>query len=200
MDTTFSGAADGAHNLVEQTPLDMPRFVGIDFSLTATGIAVIDDEGVSVDLVKTRPDDGTVEGFARRCRSIVHGIFETAQLFSSDRVAIEGVSMHSRSSNLDRMYGGWWLVATELQAYLTEPLVVITPSQRAKYATGKGNAGKDAVLLQIARRYPDVDVTDNNEADALILAAMVARLAGCPIEESLPQAHLDALAKVRWDA
>lgn len=87
-----------------------------------------------------------------------------------------------------------------LQEYLEHPIVIITPSQRAKYATGKGNASKDAVLLAVARRYPTVEVTDNNEADALVLAAMIARLAGRPIETSLPQTHLDALAKVRWDA
>ncbi|GLU91316.1 hypothetical protein [Agromyces sp. NBRC 114283] len=200
MDTTFSGAADGAHNLTDQTPAEPPRFVGIDFSLTATGIAVIDGGTARTELVKTRPDDGTIDGFTRRCASIVQGLFEAGELFSGDRVAIEGVSMHSRSSSLDRIYGGWWLVASELQAYLAHPIVVITPSQRAKYATGKGNAGKDAVLLSVARRYPDVPVADNNEADALVLAAMIARLGGRPIDIGLPLTHIDALAKVRWDA
>ena len=68
------------------------------------------------------------------------------------------------------------------------------PTSRATYATGKDNAGKDAVLAAVVRRYPDVDVTGNDEADALVMAAMGARLLGHPLEDSLPQSHLRALA------
>ena len=35
-----------------------------------------------------------------------------------------------------------------------------------------------------------------NQADAVALAAMGARLLGEPIEDALPKAHLDALAKL----
>ena len=76
------------------------------------------------------------------------------------------------------------------------PVLPVPPSCRAKYATGKGNAGKDEVLLAVARRYPHAPVGGNDEADALVLAAMGARLLGEPVEDSLPKAHLDALAKL----
>ena len=75
----------------------------------------------------------------------------------------------------------------------------MTPTARAKYGTGKGNAAKDAVLAAVIRRYPAVDVTGNDEADALILAAMGARHLGIPLELSpVPGPCLDALLKVRW--
>ena len=52
------------------------------------------------------------------------------------------------------------------------------------------------MLLAVAKRYPHVDVQDNNQADALVLAAIGARLAGHPIEDGLPKANVEALAKV----
>lgn len=66
------------------------------------------------------------------------------------------------------------------------------------YATGKGSGiDKDAVMLAIARRYPEIEIENNNEADAFGLAAMAARFDGCPIETSLPQTHLRAMEKVK---
>lgn len=48
------------------------------------------------------------------------------------------------------------------------------------------------------RRYPQVDITGNDIADALVLAAMAARRLGFPIEEALHQANLAALDKINW--
>lgn len=45
------------------------------------------------------------------------------------------------------------------------------PSSIKKWATGKGNANKDAMLAEAQRRWPDI--TDHNEADARLLLAMV---------------------------
>jgi hypothetical protein len=69
-----------------------------------------------------------------------------------------------------------------------------------KYATGKGMIAKDAVLAAVVRRYVGIDVTCNDEADALILAAMGARHLGQPIEDSLPLTHLAAMDNVHWPA
>jgi hypothetical protein len=54
------------------------------------------------------------------------------------------------------------------------------------------------VLAAVVRRYPHADITGNDIADALVLAAMGARQLGFPIEESLPQANQAALAKINW--
>jgi len=199
--TETIGTPDGAETVTVQEPAPTPRIIGVDFSLTATGVAVIDgDNATTTSTVKTRRDDGTIDGFAQRCASITRGIIEVSDIQASDIVLIEGPALHAKSSALDRMFGGWWLVACALQLCVERPVVVIMPTQRAKYATGKGNASKDAVLLAVAKRYAEVDVADNNEADALLMAAIGARLLGRPVEDALPQANLDALAKVRWSA
>jgi len=71
------------------------------------------------------------------------------------------------------------------------------PKVRAIYATGKA-LDKDQVLAAVVRRYPNVPIGNNNEADALILAAMGARKLGHPYEPSLPQTHLRAMDGAEW--
>jgi Holliday junction resolvasome RuvABC endonuclease subunit len=173
-------------------------YVGIDLSLTATGIAVWDGERLTVHTVKSRPDDGTIDGFLARCERIARDIVEITKPTPETRFAIEGLSMHSKSSSLDKTFGSWWLVLAALAA--GNSFAVITPSQRAKYATGKGNASKDEVMLAAARRYPDAEISNNNEADAVVILAMLARHYDHPIELSIPAANLTALEKVRWAA
>ena len=38
-----------------------------------------------------------------------------------------------------------------------------------KWATGKGNAGKPEMVAEARRRHPEVDLIDDNHADALLL-------------------------------
>src|SRR5690625_6844108 len=90
----------------------------------------------------------------------------------------------------------WWYVASLEQRGLS--VVVVSPTSRMMYATGKGNAGKDLVMVTTAATYKQAEVTGNDVADAVVIAAMVSRLAGQPIELRQPaQAKLKALAKVK---
>ena len=57
-------------------------------------------------------------------------------------------------------------------------------------------AARDVVMISAVRRYPAADITDNNQADAVILAAIGARLAGHPIDDPLPMANQTALTKL----
>lgn len=177
-----------------------PFVVGLDLSMTATGVALVDRMlGARTLLEKskgTRADD--IPTRRARLRDLADRIL--AHTAGADLVAIEqpaysqaaGAGSHDRS-------GLWWLVVDGLvDAGL--PVVQVSPSSRPTYATGKGNAGKDAVIIAVTRRYWGVDVTDNNEADALVLAAMGARLMGRPIEDSLPQSHLRAMDKLALPA
>lgn len=184
--------------------------LGIDPSLTATGLAVIDLDDILVPQVQTVTSTGragaTLLDRDQRLGDITGQIANLVRGYgahgnqhpkqpAADIAVIESPSLGQarQSGQLDR-HGLWWLIVRELHQHVD--VIEVTPAARAKYATGRGNAGKDEVLLAVARRYPHVDVTNNNEADALVLAAIGARLAGHPIEDSLPQAHLDALTKI----
>lgn len=173
------------------------RVVGLDLSLTATGLGTTRSGGpAGVQTIKSKgPKDATLE--ERRDR--LHNLARDIQLaaLAADVVVIEQPAYNQTGGSHHDRSGLWWLVVDWLVDEV--PTVVeVAPQVVKKYATGKGNASKDEVLAAVVRRYADVDVANNNEADALVLAAIGARLAGHPIEASLPQTNLDALAKVRW--
>jgi Holliday junction resolvasome RuvABC endonuclease subunit len=74
------------------------------------------------------------------------------------------------------------------------PYVDVGPSSLKKWATGKGNAGKDEMLAAAIRRF-GFEGYDNNEADAWLLRAM-----GLAFYErsEVPAYQAEAMAKVAW--
>ena len=173
--------------------------VGIDPSLAATGVAVIDlDDGLAPEVTTIRTSPGAESLTARR-RRLMHILTEAtrAAIYSHDtRVVIESPSLGQgrQGGTLDR-HGLYWLLVDHLLAH-DVPVVAVPPAVRAKYATGKGNATKGAVIDATARRFPHVDTRgDDNACDALWLAAIGAHLAGTPVVD-LPVTHRDALARV----
>lgn len=172
------------------------RYVGLDLSLTATGIAVIEEDGTYT--TRVLPSKGT-KGATLRDRGVrLHNLAADIVIAActADIVCIEGPSYGQTTGSHHDRSGLWWLVVDALMGEDLD-LIEITPAQVKKYATGKGNAGKDAVLASVIRRYDAAPVETNDEADAFVLAAIAARLDGHPIETSLPQTHLDALKAVK---
>lgn len=180
------------------------RIVGIDTSLTGTGVARIVDGKVDTKIIGSK--GGAQDGLAmrtERLRSLVKRILEFAleghdpnadgplPLFLIEQPAYSKTQghMHDRS-------GLWWLTVHMLSK---QGLVVeVVPGSLKRYITGKGNASKDQVLTDVVRAYPDVYVSDNNVADALVLAAMGARQLGRPIEPARARITATALEGVRW--
>lgn len=176
--------------------------VGIDPSLTACGVALIqsyDDDRVRS--VHTLGRKGkTTESLPQRherINTLVEQVLETIRQLdvTPDLVAIEGPSHGNVTGSHHDRSGLWWQLVIRLREAGYE-VVEITPTQVKKYATGKGNAGKPEVMAAAIRRYLDVPISNDNEADAWVLAAMAARLIGEPIEEALPKVNLEAMAKV----
>jgi Holliday junction resolvasome RuvABC endonuclease subunit len=157
-----------------------PIFIGLDLSLTSTGIAVAHRGHATVSRVTSKPAP-TTAGTAERLIRLVAEIFEHVPTTEHTHVAIEGPSFGSTGGSAHERGGLWWLVRTKLERRGIDT-VIIPPTSVKKYATGKGNAPKDAVLAAVIRRYPDVEVTGNDEADALVLAAMCARHHGAPFD------------------
>jgi Holliday junction resolvasome RuvABC endonuclease subunit len=172
--------------------------VGIDSSLTKTGLAMLRTHGVDLVTALTssgKKDDDLRTRFKRLDWLGSHILTFCTQPQVADLVVIEGPSMASKFGHPHDRSGLWWLIVHSLWRHQV-PVMEVSPSVRMKYATGKGQADKDAVLTSVVRRYPGYEVKDNNEADALVLAAIGMRMLGEPIEESLPQTHLDALRKL----
>jgi crossover junction endodeoxyribonuclease RuvC len=171
--------------------------VGLDLSLTGTGVVIVDD----ADLVRTRlietkghRADTLAQRHARLCtiRAAIHHLVpqRTAMvLIEGPALGAMGGSMHDRS-------GLWWMI-TDLLLDLGHKVVEVVPQARMRYATGKGSAKKDVVLAAAIKRYPHVEIIDNNIADAMVLAGMGRRAILHPIDD-MPQAHWLAMDKVRW--
>lgn len=170
-----------------------PIFIGLDLSLTSTGIAALHRQHIAVSREPSKQYGDTTAGTAERLRGLVDRIFDRhIPVTEHTYVAMEGPAFASVNGKAHERGGLWWLVRTKLLARGIDT-IVIPPSSVKKYATGKGNAKKDAVLAAVIRRYPDADVTGNDEADALILAAMCARYHGHPIEPDLHGPPIDAM-------
>ena len=176
------------------------RVIGIDLSMTSTGLAVIANGIIETHTVTSKPDDGTLRSFLYRSERIAKQIDDAVKFTSTDLVIIEGMAFAAKSSSLDKIHAHWWLVVKYISEFLDQEPVVITSGQRCKYATGKGNANKDVVLSAVIKRYPQADPAGNDEADAVIFAAMGARHLGHPVEASLPLLNLEAMEAVRWAA
>lgn len=165
-----------------------PRVLGVDPSLASTGLACVDEASTfETDPNKWRGRD------LQRLQYIADAVRDAARSF--DVVVIEALALSSRTGKASDRAGLHWLIRDRLDA-LGVPVVLVTPGGRAKYATGKGNAGKDAVLIEVVRRLP-IHVSNNNEADAAVLAAMALDHYGAPIA-AMPATHRAALSAVEW--
>lgn len=160
--------------------------VGLDLSLTSSGFA----RGSSVGRL-TPPKHLTGLERLRWIRGSVLEVVAGAGL-----VVVEGLAFSSHTGKAAERAGLWWLVVDALDV-AGLPVAVAPPASRCRYATGKGNAPKDAVLAAACRRFPAVDVTGNDQADALWLAAMGCAYLGYPMVE-LPVGHRQALSGVAW--
>jgi crossover junction endodeoxyribonuclease RuvC len=170
------------------------KVLGIDLSLTSTGLASVVDTGASVGRIPTKAGLHTLADQDRRLAAIVEAVMTWAT--DTDLAVVEGPALVARTGYHHDRSGLWWLVVHRLLASST-PVAVVPPTVRAKYATGHGNAPKDQVLAAVIRRYPTIDITGNDEADALVLAAMGARRLGHPIDD-LPLTHRTALTAATW--
>lgn len=178
-----------------------PRVVGVDLSLTSTGLA--DSHGVTLRVRTKAPAGDDLPGQIDRLNQIcvdVAGFIDMSDGDGSydlaDLVVIEGPA-YSRGlgAGFHGNAGLWWSAVRVAWAASEGAVLIVPPNLRAMYATGKAGAGKDEVLAAAVRRYPTFNVTSNDTADAVILAAIGARMLGHPIDD-LPKSHLRALDKL----
>lgn len=185
---------DQSGALATQEP-PTPIFVGLDLSLTSTGFAVIHNGTATVQRITSKPPKArTSESQAERLQDLVAAVYTALPISDHTFVAIEGPSYGSTGGSAHERGGLWWMARSMLRDIGLD-VIIAAPGTVKKYATGKGNSPKDAVLAAVIRRYPDLEVTGNDEADALVLAAICARFHDAPFEE-LPAVNASAVSAV----
>lgn len=162
------------------------RVIGLDLSLSSTGVAC---NAGWTDRIRLAPDPAPF----LRMRTIRARIREFANT-ATRLVVVEGLAISRQTGQHLTRAGMWHLVMEDVDARGV-PWLQVTPTGLKKFATGRGNAGKDEVLAAAVRRFPHIEVRGNDEADALWLAAIGADLLGEPMVE-MPAANRTALAKL----
>jgi Holliday junction resolvasome RuvABC endonuclease subunit len=168
--------------------------VGIDPSLTCTGVALIGGDEVITRRVFSPNLGASLEARRLRIRRAIEGILAPIP----PRVAVSVIEVpHSRQqfgAQNERVALYWFLVD---QLLARGPVVEVAPAQRAKLATGNGRATKDDVVAAIRTAFPGERVPDDNVADALSLAWAGARWAGVQAPEYAPE-QAAVHARLTW--
>ncbi|WAB09183.1 RuvC-like resolvase [Gordonia phage LittleMunchkin] len=173
----------------------MPRIIGLDVSLTDTGVAVINPFGLTVDRVRSKPTGSTYLEASMRIDTICAQIEGRLMAAQPELVVIESPAFASKTGQAHTRAWLWGRVFDLARRHAD--VLTATPQAVKMYATGAGNADKDEVLAAVVRRYPNLAVTNNNTADAVILAAMGSHYLGEPIANApTAKTHLRALDKL----
>lgn len=199
------------------------KVAGLDISLRSTGLAIIDDTGpatITTTRVLSEPvkrPDGLTPTLEQRRDRLAVARARTIQLLGGHRPGYRGISAlpelvivegpsYGSAQGAHEMGGNWWMLVDQLLG-LGVPVVEVSPPQVKQYATGSGSTSgktkvtKEMVIAAVQANYGDAgaSIRQNDEADALILAAIGARHLGRPIEGTPPTpAQLGALKKIRW--
>ena len=150
--------------------------LGIDASLTGTGITVFDLYCNKSDMTLVHNEAIQVKSTGEtRLKAIRDRIAEIISSWQIGYVAIEGYAF-ARANQAHQIgeLGG------VLRLFLHEqniPFVEIAPSAVKKFATGKGNAQKHEVAAHVQKRW-NVMFKTNDETDAYVIARIGTVLAG----------------------
>lgn len=145
----------------------MPRVLGIDPSLTGTGLVVVEDDGQ----VPYEHAFGTKASMdmVGRLHTLSERALDIYRAHAPDLVVIEGLAFGQHSSAVTGLAGLHWLLRYRLYRELVCCPVVVPPTTLKKFVTGKGNSPKDVMMMKVLKRWRR-EYTDNNLCDAYCLA------------------------------
>lgn len=178
------------------------RVLALDLSLRATGLAVTHDQVGeprlscrTITAPKSASSDTKMDH--RRAHQIIVAVIAAAEC-KPDVVAIESPLLLDKgdtSIRLAELHGPikHWLWAHGI------PYADVHPSHVKQYATGNGNADKEAVLAAVIARYGKrLSIHTYDEADAVSALAFALHHYGQPLAD-VPLDHSRALAgPTKW--
>lgn len=176
-----------------------PFVVGLDPSLTGTGIALPGGQRVTIGSKPSGPrwPDRRLRyyGIIRRIIDAIEARpeFDTSRLL----VAIEGYAFSRNGQGHADIVECGALLRDKLSArYGIGALVEVGPSSLKLYATGKGNAGKADLRVALVQRT-GIDEPDENRVDAEWLRLLALDGLGFPVL-TMPAKNRTALNAVQW--
>ena len=166
----------------------MSDFLGLDLSLTSTGYSCGNDRNVITTKAKG----------AERLYVVSSKVLEICKELNIRAVAVEGYSFASRNSQAHSIgeLGG----AVRMRLWENDiPFVEIPPTCRAKFASGRGNAGKGEVMSAVSAKTGLVfsGAGADDVCDAYVLEEMIRQKCGLQRHE-WASVNLTSLDKVDW--
>jgi len=169
--------------------------MGIDLSLTGTGLVVIKDgKIVEQQLIKSKPVGNKPIDELARIRKIVEQIRETVDKYRPDVAVIENLAFMARNTTaLTQLAGLNYFCRAMLKDYGV-PFYLCAPTTLKRFATGKGNCPKDNIMMEVYKRW-HVTITNNNLADGFILSKIGQALLDKEMKLNIPQQETVKLLK-----
>lgn len=147
--------------------------IGIDPSLTATGISVWSEKELKILSLHTVKSDPKTGHLYIRVKKILD-VLESLNLENVELLAIEGISFGS--------FGRGYSNLCELQGIIRNTLwlkgkkiLIFPPTTVKKHMTGKGNTKKNMIPLAAQNKYGNLllesslEIEDDNQADSLAI-------------------------------
>lgn len=172
---------------------DPVRVVGLDLSLTSTGMS----DGSRHEVVQTGPYEEIEERLERIIRSVVQFVVGGA-VDPPDLVVIEGAAFAAPGTAQHELAAIRLMVRHRLWC-LKIPFAMVPPATLKKYITGDGRATKPEMAACVARQYgwdpTEVKLSQGryDRVDALGLAAMGYDRLDEPIGNAICRESLDAV-------
>lgn len=176
-----------------------PLVVGLDPSLTASGLAWPDGHTEKFGQAGLTTQSTPIARRGEMLTALVVSIFNiTAGRGVPVLIVMEDLPPTPRHFDWERGYLWWSLVNVFTRRNV--PVLAVPPTTLKKYATGKGNAAKTAMVDATARRLPQFETGgDDNRCDAAWLCALGRDMLGVSIVD-MPAVNRSVLDKLQLPA
>jgi crossover junction endodeoxyribonuclease RuvC len=142
------------------------RYVGIDPSLSGTGLVILDETGDIIEAVSLKAGK---EDDPLRFMKLTERIMKYLNP-ATDKVLIEGFSFGSRGKGVSTMYGIGWCIRIYMQMSSIS-WQEVAPTALKKFASNKGNAKKEDLVLPVYKKW-GFESSSNDITDGFVMAKM----------------------------
>lgn len=184
----------------------MKRVVGLDLSLTSTGMS----DGQSVHAVQTAPEESLEARMDKILCQVLTFVYSPTQWTDghpldqmADLVVIEGAAFGAKGDAVDQLAGLRMIIRHRLYR-IGVRFAMVPPTTLKAYTTGNGRATKAQMVTSLRERHgldlAPYKITHGkyDMADAYALAAMGYARIGQPLPTTGPPAPLASLLAVKW--
>jgi Holliday junction resolvasome RuvABC endonuclease subunit len=155
-------------------PVASKSYVGLDLSLSSTGICLKTGSEIRVETIKSKPD--TAENDLARLKYIVAEIMRRIPK-SVSMICVEDFFTPGNAQQVGAAIK-LAMLGTAMRLALWEagmPFFVVSPNSLKKYILQTGKGQKSLIIMAVYRRW-GFEVKDDNQADGCVLAHIAEQL------------------------